>query len=733
MVSTLFIACALRVTGVSDALARWVHRIARGNERTAIAMVMLSAAVFSGFINNVSAVALLMPAVAVLAHEGEIPPSRLFIPLAYAVTTGGMLTLIGTPPNLLASELLRGKGLEPFSFFSFTPYGLVATMGGTLFMLTYGLKVLPIRKTQRRTRRITDLRALYRLHDRLFSVRVPEGAPLEGHSLAELRFGSLIGGVVVTIIRAGRKLLSPKADEKLRERDVLLVRGNPEKFNEVQAMRGLEITASSEPILRRIQQTSEIVRFRIREVHTEARILLLRDVLRASGIIPLFVERNVSDEAWETHPPSWFLDAVVHKGDVILGCIGGRYAEDFPTMDVELEVIERPYGILSKSLYVITVSKGGWSGAPLHRLAHETKLPILARISQSDELEWLDVPTILPGGDMGPTRLTADHILRESERYLVSGTLDEARRRELLSTLLLEAEAGSSELESTDVGIVEIVLAPRSELIGQTLADLHFREKYDSQVLTLWKDGKPHLSLSSGLPLVYGDALLIQGPRKSFPLLAKDPDFLLLSEDDETPKVSVKSVFALLALLMLIALPLITGMPVHEAAFLGACTVVLSGAISMEQAYREIEWRAVFLVALMLPLAKGVEQITAAPGVVTLLQHTAGSVPPVALAALFMVAGSVMGQLVDGSIAVILLGPVAIAIGQNYAAGHHYGLLLAVTLGSSLAFVFPNSCRPNMLITGAGGYRSSDFVRIGVPFTAILGFLLMVMIALREF
>jgi di/tricarboxylate transporter len=720
MVCSLFVSGALRVTGVSDVMARWIQRYAGSNERIAIAVVMVVAAFFSAFMNNVSAAALMMPAVAVLAHDAGIAPSRLFIPLAYAVTLGGMLTLIGTPPNILSAEILRARGLEPFHFFEFSPFGLTAIFAGILFMVVYGCTLLPVRKTQRTTRRITDLRTLYALQEKLFSVRVPDGSLTEGRSLAELRFGSLIGGVVVTIIRSGRKLLSPRAHETLHARDVLLVRGNPERFEQVRAVAGLNFSEVSPELLQALGATAQVVRFTIKEVHTETRVVMLRDLLRTTGVVPLAVERVALDHAWEAHPPSWFLDSLVHKGDVIVGCIAGRFSEESPLIDMELVEIPHPEALLAGSLYCISVAKAGWAGAPLHRLIQETKLPIIGTISQDRVITWLDVPVPDLGSEEVKVKLGGDHILRDGEVYLVSGNIQEARRRECLSSLTLEGEAASAELESSDVGIVELILTPRSEFIGKTLADLHFREKYECQVLALWRDGKPHLSLSSSLPLVYGDALLVQGPRQKLPVLAKDPDFLLLSEHRSAPKLSIKSAFALVALFMLMFLPIATGMPIHEAAFLSACVVVFTGAITTEQAYREIEWRVVFLLALIIPLGAAVERFATLAPVVDALKSVSDVVPPLAVAALLMVAGSLVSQLIDASVAVIFLGPVALSL------GHYTGLsprtmLMALTLGSSLAYVLPTSCRSNILVMGAGGYKAGDFMRVGLPFTFVVG------------
>jgi di/tricarboxylate transporter len=397
-------------------------------------------------------------------------------------------------------------------------------------------------------------------------------------------------------------------------------------------------------------------------------------------------------------------------------------------MDIDLEEVAAPLQMLKGSLYTINIQSGGWSGAPLHRLAHETKLSILGLVTAANSIEWLDVPILLPSGESGPSRLTADHVLREGERYLVSGSLSEALTRKQLSSLTFEAEAAPADIESTEVGMVELILTPRSEFIGKTLADLHFREKYDCQVLALWRDGKPHLSLSSSLPLLYGDALLVQGPLKNMPVLAKDPDFLLLSEHSQSRALSTKSFFSIAALLLLMFIPLFTGMPVHEAAFLSACVVIFSGAVTMEQAYREIDWRVVFLLALMIPLGHAVERMISVDSVVPTLNHVAEFVPPIGMAAIFMIAASLVSQFIDSSVAVIFLGPLALALGRKYGTSSEL-LILAVTFGSSLAFLLPTSCRSNLLVTGAGGYRSVDFFRVGMPLTIIVGGSILLMLA----
>jgi di/tricarboxylate transporter len=228
------------------------------------------------------------------------------------------------------------------------------------------------------------------------------------------------------------------------------------------------------------------------------------------------------------------------------------------------------------------------------------------------------------------------------------------------------------------------------------------------------------LSLSSGLPLLYGDALLVQGPRKSFPLLAKDTDFIMLSEHREKPRLSIRSLYSVLALLILMFVPVLSGMPPHEVAFFAAALVILTGAISMEQVYREIDWRIVFLLALMIPLGHAVEHVAANSSILPILKGIGGSISPEILVGIFLVLGSAISQTIDNSVAVIFLGPIALELAQ-YTRVEPTLFLTAVTLGSSISFMLPTSCRSNLLVTGAGGYKARDFLRVGVPFSLVVG------------
>ena len=171
---------------------------------------MLTAGTASAFMNNVGVAAVLLPVTMDLSKETGIPPSRLLLPLAYACLLGGLTTLIGTPPNILVADALANEGFEPFGLFDYSPVGLVVVGAGFLFLLVAAPVLLPKRRIRVGAREgdgEDDGRLLpdvYGLNERFIILRLPEGSPLAGRSLSEIRLGSLAGLQAITVIRNGR-------------------------------------------------------------------------------------------------------------------------------------------------------------------------------------------------------------------------------------------------------------------------------------------------------------------------------------------------------------------------------------------------------------------------------------------------------------------------------------------------------------------------------------------------
>ena len=182
-------------TGVAKVIGNFVLRLAGSKETRMIVVIMVTAGVMSAIMNNVAVAALMLPVVMDIARHTGITPSRLLMPLAYGSLLGGLTTQIGTPPNILVSDALRDEGLTAFTFFDFTPVGLVIMFSGIVFMVLIGRHLLPQRDVVKETtnHKKIDWQNQFDLEERLFQVKVPHDSILVNKSLAQIRMGSVLG------------------------------------------------------------------------------------------------------------------------------------------------------------------------------------------------------------------------------------------------------------------------------------------------------------------------------------------------------------------------------------------------------------------------------------------------------------------------------------------------------------------------------------------------------------
>ena len=255
---------ALVQTGVADRMGTWLGRVAGTNEVSLIVIIMVVAALLSGFMSSTGTTAVLLPIVVSLARDARISPSKLLIPLALASLLGGILTLIGTPPNLVVSNQLVSEGLAPFGFFSFTPIGLVMLVIGIVFMALVGRFLLPDRQKEEVTFAeeengseangsgaisIKDLAETYQLPGNLFRLRIRRSSPLLGRTLAEADLHNRYNITVLQIQHRADKFSLPgppqpvTADTLLEAFDILHVQGSPQNARRLARELDFTITA----------------------------------------------------------------------------------------------------------------------------------------------------------------------------------------------------------------------------------------------------------------------------------------------------------------------------------------------------------------------------------------------------------------------------------------------------------------------------------------------------------
>ncbi|MDH4208608.1 MAG: SLC13 family permease, partial [Anaerolineae bacterium] len=165
--------------------------------------------------------------------------SRLLLPLSYAAILGGTLTLIGTPPNLIISEVLRQRGLPPLGFFEITALGLPLVVAGVIYMLTLGRRLLPDRPVSerlRRTRLPEELLEIYRIPQYIHALEVPPASPLVGQTLEDSALRQEYGLTVLGVVRDSVKIIDPDPSERIRVDDRLLVEGGPRRLERAAEM-----------------------------------------------------------------------------------------------------------------------------------------------------------------------------------------------------------------------------------------------------------------------------------------------------------------------------------------------------------------------------------------------------------------------------------------------------------------------------------------------------------------
>jgi len=197
-----------------------------------IASIMGTVALFSAFINNIGATAVLMPIVIMVARRTKLPASKLLIPLAFGSLLGGVCTLIGTPPNILINELLLEYTGEGFQMFSFTPLGLVLLACGISYMALFGHKLLPVRKSG-------TLTEAYQVKEYITEIQILEGSPLEGKTISQSKLEREFNMKVRAMLRKRREYLQPKRNRKLRAGDILFLEGDPEGILKVMEEKGI--------------------------------------------------------------------------------------------------------------------------------------------------------------------------------------------------------------------------------------------------------------------------------------------------------------------------------------------------------------------------------------------------------------------------------------------------------------------------------------------------------------
>lgn len=226
---------AISRTGVINILARRMIRFAGSSELRQLVTIMLVVGPISAFVNNTAAVAILIPPVISMAKRYRVSPSKLLIPLSYFSQLAGVVTLVGTSTNVLASALAVSEGYGPFGMFEFARVGLLTFFTGSLYLLFVGRKLLPDRRTE------PEISETYHVKEYLTEVVILDDSPLVGKNLAEGRLRADFDIHVLEILRGGHKLGHPLSNNTLQADDILFVKANTNQLLSIKDVEGLAL------------------------------------------------------------------------------------------------------------------------------------------------------------------------------------------------------------------------------------------------------------------------------------------------------------------------------------------------------------------------------------------------------------------------------------------------------------------------------------------------------------
>ena len=504
-----------------DLLTKW-----GGNNLTQQIVVMgIIVGPISGFINNTAVVAIFIPIIEDWCKRQKISVSKLLIPLSFVTILGGMITLIGTSTNILASGVSKKLGYGEFSIFQFTKLGILTFIIGLIYMAFIAPKLLPNRK------------------------------PLTNEFIGQ--------------------------DYDIKE-----------YFSE------LIITPRSS---------------------------LVGQTLNGSEIQRKF----------------------------------------------DLDVLE-------------IVQNGVRFSQPL-----------------SDK--------ILGIGDILVVRSGKDDLLK----------IREERGLNLLPDVQFKTEKIESILTSEEEKIGEVLILSNSRLIGTTLKDLRFRQRYNATVLAIRRGAELLRGRLGQIPLRFGDLLLVQGPKQSFIGLQTTRELLVLEQQDVETIRTDKALIAVLITVGVIGVAAFDVLPILVTALTGVILMIITGCLKPGEIYGAVRWDVIFLLAGLIPLGTAMDKSGATELLANFIVSLGGNLSGYWILTFFFIATSLLTEILSNNASVVLMIPIAAEVAETLNL-NPLAFIFAVTFAASNSFMTPIGYQTNTMVYGPGGYKFLDFVRVGGPLNLLM-------------
>ena len=282
-------------------------------------------------------------------------------------------------------------------------------------------------------------------------------------------------------------------------------------------------------------------------------------------------------------------------------------------------------------------------------------------------------------------------------------------------------------LESERLTLMDATLDPRTSLAGKTVGEMNFRERYGIELAGIWREGATIGTDLADERLQIGDALLLLGPRDRLQLLSSDSDFLILTPLGQEPPDTRRAPLAAFIMMAVVGAVMAGLAPISVAAVIGGTFMVLTGCLNMEQAYRAIDWRAIFLIAGMLPLGTAMQDSGAATYLANQVMELLGDAGPWPVIMGLYILTAMATMIIPTAALVVLMAPIVLSAMADIGVQPDTAMM-AVAVAASASFTSPISHPANILVMGPGGYRFIDYLKVGVPLTIVVFITVMVLL-----
>jgi di/tricarboxylate transporter len=278
------------------------------------------------------------------------------------------------------------------------------------------------------------------------------------------------------------------------------------------------------------------------------------------------------------------------------------------------------------------------------------------------------------------------------------------------------------QLITKEIGIAEVLLPPRSSLVGKNILELRFGTLYRLNILGLNRPGSAAQPDVKNTKLNFGDILLVQGPWENILALRRfRRDFVVLGQPEAAMGASRshKAGVALLIMAIMLGFMITNLVSVAAASLMAALLMVLFGCLSMDDAYQAIDWKSIILIAGMLPMSTALGKT----GVIDLaaagFTEALGTLGPQAVLGALFLATSLFTQVLSNTATTVLVAPIALAAAQTLHVNPQ-AFMMAVAIAASMAFASPVASPVNTLVMGAGDYRFGDYLKVGLPMIVVM-------------